>query len=253
MTSNKTIKHRAGAILPATTAVLTAILFFIFRPDNHTAIFYLNLGYTILLEAIFFAYINLLYRRTTTVSTPFIALFGIYSLYYILLGTSVMLLYSQTLSHLVAPKIYIATLIALTLLWIIVSLLTAQVDSHFNETVEQLNNRRATLEYYAQKITMLASRYEKLSQEKGIRYATESNNRTVLDKLVMKIGFLSPNVLDNATVHSQLNAIIDKCEEIIEETALSSDEAQIEWEKKMRRFVNKTIEELDMIKNTYRR
>jgi hypothetical protein len=253
MSGNKIINTFANVILPALVIAMTATLFIMFRPENCTALFYLNLGYTILLEVIFFGYINLLYRKMTAVSTPFLAVFGIYSLYYVIAGAGWMLLYSLALSYVFSIKIYIAALIVLTLLWIIISVLTAQVDSNYKETTDKLNDRRYTLEYYAQKMTQLASRYEKLCAEKGIRYATESNNRTVLDRLKTKIGFLTPNVLDGETARSQLNEILDKCEEIIEETALAPDDTLVEWERKMQRFVNKSMDELDMLKNMNRR
>jgi hypothetical protein len=250
--SNKKIDIIANLILPVTVILMTATLFFMFRPENCSALFYLNLGYTIFLEAIFFGYINVIYRKIKEFSTPFVAVFGIYSLYYVIVGAGWMLLYSLVLSHFFSLKIYIAALIVLTLLWIIISVLTAQADSHYKETVDKLNDRQYTLEYYTQKITLLASRYDKLCEEKGIRYATESNNRTVLDRLKGKMSFLTPNVLNSETARSQLNAMLDKCEDIIEETSLASEDTLVEWEKKMSRFVNNSIDELNMLKNMTR-
>jgi hypothetical protein len=253
MSNNKIINIAANIVLPIVVIAMTATLFFMFRPENCTALFYLNLFYTIFLESLFLGYINLLYRKITSVSTPFLAVFGIYSLYYIVAGTIWMLLYSLALSHFFSLKIYIAALMALTLLWIILSLLTAQADSNFKEKTDKLNEQRYTLEYFAQKTALLASRYEKLCAERGVRYATESNNRTVLDRLKAKIGFLTPNVLNSETACSQLNAMLDRCDEIIEETALAPDDALPEWETKMLRFVNKSIDEIEMLKNITRR
>jgi hypothetical protein len=251
--SNKRIDTIANLILPVAVITMTATLFFMFRPETCTALFYLNLGYTIFLEAILFGYINLLYRKIKEFSTPFLAVFGIYAVYYVVVSAGWMLLYSLVLSHFFSIKIYIAALIVLTLLWIIVSVLTAQADSHYKSMVDMLSDRQYTLEYYTQKITLLASRYEKLCAEKGIRYATESNNRTVLDRLKVKISFLTPNVLNSETARSQLNAMLEKCEAIIEETASASEDSPAEWEKKMHRFVNSSIDELDMLKNMTRR
>jgi hypothetical protein len=251
--SNKRIDIIAGLILPAAVIALTATLFFMFRLEKPAGLFYLNLGYTILLEAISFGYISLLYRKTKKLSTPFTAVFGIYSLCYVIVGASWMLLYSLTLSNFFSPKIYVAALIVITLMWIILSTLTAQADSHYTETVDTLNDRRHTLEYYTQKITLFASRYDKLCEEKGVRYATESSNRTALDRLKGKIAFLTPNVLNSETARSQLNAMLDRCEEIIEETALASGDTLSEWEKKMNRFVNNSIDELEMLKNMTRK
>ncbi|GAP71958.1 hypothetical protein SAMD00024442_20_47 [Candidatus Symbiothrix dinenymphae] len=80
--SNKKINIVANVILPAVVIVITASLFFMFRPEETTTLFYLNLGYTIFLEAIFFGYINLMYSKIKSFSTPFYAVFGI--LYYAL-------------------------------------------------------------------------------------------------------------------------------------------------------------------------
>ncbi|MDR1406544.1 MAG: hypothetical protein LBJ23_00685 [Tannerella sp.] len=251
--SNDKVNIIARFILPVTVIVATETLFIMFRPETPPPLFYLNLGYTILLEAIFFGYIDLSYRKITTFSTPFPAVFGIYSLYYVIIGASWMLLYSLALAPLFPINIYIAALIVLTLIWIVLSVLTAQVDSHHKATTDRLNERKYTLEHYTQKTAMLASRYEKLCAEKGIRYATESNNRTALDRLKEKIRFLTPNVLNSDTARAQLNAMLDRCEEIIEETALASGDAPGEREKKMQRFVNSAIDELEILKGMTRR
>ncbi len=251
--SNKKINIVANVILPAVVIVITASLFFMFRPEETTTLFYLNLGYTIFLEAIFFGYINLMYSKIKSFSTPFYAVFGIYAMYYVIVGCGWMLVYSLGLSGIVAMKTYIAGLMVLTLFWIIISVLTAQTDSNYKETIDQLNDQRHTLDFYAQKISKYASRYEKLCAEKGISYRTESNNRTMLDKLKSKISFLTPNIFTSEAACAQLNAIFDECEALIEETEAASGDKLMELERTMQRFVNNSIEELDMLKNMTRK
>jgi hypothetical protein len=242
----------ANMALPVMVGALTATLFFMFRPADCTALFYLNLGYTVWLEVVFFGYIHLLYRGIPRTSTPFLALFGIFSLFYVVAGGVWMVGYSLALAWVLPLKVHVAVLIVLTLTWIVVSVLTARSDSNYKATVDVLDDRRRTLEYYTRRITLLASRHEKLREERGIPHETHSNNRTPLDRLKVKIGFLTPNVLNSETTRSRLDEMLDKCEALIEETALAPEDALQEREKKMTRFVNNAIDEVEMMKHATR-
>ncbi|MDR1274658.1 MAG: hypothetical protein LBK12_08910 [Odoribacteraceae bacterium] len=250
--TTKKIDIVANLILPSAVILVTATLFVMFRPDAPAALFYLNLGYAIFLEAILFGYINRLYRKIKEFSTPFLAVFGIYALYYAITGAGWMLVYSLVLSRVFSLKIYIAALIVLTLLWIIISVLTARVDSHYKSTVDALSDRQRALDHYTRKITLLASRHEKLRAEKGTRYATESSNATSLDRLKWKISFLALNVLNDETARARLDAMLDRCEEIIEETELATGDNLAPLEKKMHRFVNNSVDEIDLLKSLTR-
>jgi hypothetical protein len=252
--SNKKVNLFAGIVLPLVVMAATATLFFMFRPKETTALFYINLGYTILLEVILFGYINVLYCKTDDFSTPFMSILGVFSLYYVIAGFGWMLLFSLVLLHFVLLKIYIAGLMVLTLLWIILSLVTGRTDSNYKQTTDKLKADGQTLNYYTQKIALLALRYEKLCAEKGVKYATDSNNRTVLERLKGKISFLTPNVLASETAVSQLSSLFGKCEDIIDETESADDEKLLaELQKKMQRFVDNAISELDMLKNLTRK
>jgi CO dehydrogenase/acetyl-CoA synthase gamma subunit (corrinoid Fe-S protein) len=141
----------------------------------------------------------------------------------------------------------------LTLLWIIISALTAQTDSNYKQTVETLKEQGQSLNFYKQKITLLASRYEKVCAEKGLMYQTDSSNRTELDRLTGKISFLTPNVFRNETAVVQITALFNKCESLIEETeSASTIKVAAETQKKMQRFVDNAITEVDMLKNLTR-
>ena len=246
--SNKKINTIANVILPVVTIGITIALFFMFKPQEPTALFYVNLCYAVFLEAVFFGYLNLLYAKTRDVSTPFFAIFGVYSLYYIIFGTGWILLYSLALVHFAPLKLYIAVLMVLTLLWIIISALTAQTDSNYKQSVDALKEEGQSLSFYKQKITLLASRYQKLCAEKGLKYATESSNQTELDRLVGKISFLTPNVLRNGAAAAQITALLGKCEDLIDEVEAATDDSIETAQKKMQRFVDNALAELDMLK-----
>ena len=223
-----------------------------FKPQEATTLFYLNLGYAILLEAVLFGYLNMLYAKVKEFSTPFFAVFGVYAIYYVIIGFVCMLAYSLIFPFL-PIKIYIAVLIVLTLLWVIISVLTAQTDSNYKDTVEKLKDDTHTLNFYTQKMNLLANRYEKLCAEKGLKYETDSNNRTALDRLKGKINFLTPNILSSDTAISQLTSLFNKCEDIIDETELATEEKLAEAQKKGQRFVDNAIAEIDMLKNLTKR
>ncbi len=249
----KKINLIANYVLPIVVIAITMTLFCMFKPQETTALFYLNLGYTILLEVVFFGYLNLLYAKVKEFSTPFLAVFGVYAIYYVIVGFVCMLAYLLILSHFLSIKYYIAALMILTVIWIIISVLTAQTDSNYKDTVEKLKDDTHTLNFYMQKINQLANRYEKLCVEKGLKYETDSNNRTALDRLKGKISFLTPNILNSDMAVSQLTSLCNKCEDIIEEIELAAEDRLAEVQKKMQRFVDNAITEIDMLKNLTKR
>jgi hypothetical protein len=250
---SKKINLIANIILPIVVIAIIIALFFMFKPKETTALFYFNLGYTILLEAVFFGYLNLLYAKVKEFSTPLLAVFGVYAVYYVIIGFVFMLVYSLILSPFLPIKFYIAALMILTLLWVILSVLTAQTDSNYKETVEKLKDDTHTLNFYTQKINLLTNRYEKLCVERGLKYETDSNNRTTLDRLKGKINFLTSNVLSSDTAVSQLTSLFNKCEDIIEETESATEDKLVEVQKKMQRFVDNAIAEIEMLKNITKR
>jgi hypothetical protein len=224
---------------------------------------------------VFFGFLNVLHTRKKGLSSPFYTVLGVYSIFYIIIGIIWMPLYSLLISGLIPEeiipywwlksiyrflqsypvplKIYVAILVMLTLLWVILVVITMQIDSNYKQTTDKLKVEGNTLNFYTQKIALLTSRYEKICLEKRIKYETDSNNRTILDRLKGKISFLTPNVFRSETFISQLNTMLEKCEDIVEETATASEEQLPELNKKMQRFVNNSIEELNMLKNMTRK
>jgi len=253
--SKRIIYIIANAVLPIVVIAITISLFFIFKPQEITSLFWINLVYTIFLEAVFFCYLNFLQVKTKKISRPFFAIFGTYCLYYLVLGFVGMLVYSFIsipVSTLDTHKIYIAVLIALTVVWIIISVLTVQTDNNYRKTVEALKEQGQSPNFYNQKIALLASRYEKLCAKKGLKYETLSSNRTELDRLKGKISFLTPNVFRNETAVAQILALFDKCENLIDEIEKATGDHAVEAQKKMQQFVDNAVAELDMVKNLAR-
>jgi len=253
--SNKKVNLIGNIVLPIVVIATTIGLFFLFKPKEPTALFWINMFYTVFLQAVLFGYLNILQLKSKDFSSPFYIVFGTYCSYYIILGVICMIGYTLMVNIIYAPdtnRAYIAALIILTLLWIILSVITAQTDSNYKQTVETLKERGQSLNFYTQKIALLTSRYEKLCAEKGLQYETQSNNRTELDRLKGKISFLTPNVFNNDTAVAQITALFGKCEDLIDEMETANDENASAVQKKMQRFVDNAIAELDMVKNLAR-
>ena len=252
---NNRINEIANIVLPVVVIVTTIALFFMFKPQDTKPLFWINMFYTVFLEAILFGYFNILQLKSKDFSSPFFVVFGTYCFYYIALGVGCMLVYSLAIRPIFSPdtnKMYLASLMVLTLIWIFLSVITAQTDSNFKQTTDTLKEQGQSLNFYSQKIVLLATRYEKLCEEKGVKYETHSNNRTELDRLKGKMCFLTPNVLKNDTAVAQISTMLSKCEDLIDEMEEASIINAPAVQKKMLRFVDNAVAELDMLKGLTR-
>ena len=204
------INKFTNVALPVVVMAITIALFFMFKPEESTPLFYVNLIFLLFLEVIFFAYFNLSNTKTEDSSTPFLAIFGIFCVYYIVLCFGWMLIYSILLKNIpfMTLKYYIAVLMILTLIWILLSVITAQ-------TAEPSN-------YYNQKIAMIAARYKKICYEKGLKY--------------------------DATL-AQTSALLIKCDDLIDLMESASEEDAAAMQKKMHCLLDSAATELDSMKN----
>lgn len=126
--SNK-INTFANVVMPAAVIAATVLMFFLFRPEESGALFYVNLCYTLLLEGVFFGWLGLL-RGDNGFSVAFRAAMGVCAFFYVMAGFGWMLLYGMLLSTVLALKWYIALIVIFTLIWLIVGALLAQADNN---------------------------------------------------------------------------------------------------------------------------
>lgn len=115
--------------MPAAVIAATVLMFFLFRPEESGALFYVNLCYTLLLEGVFFGWLGLL-RGDNGFSVAFRAAMGVCAFFYVMAGFGWMLLYGMLLSTVLALKWYIALIVIFTLIWLIVGALLAQADNN---------------------------------------------------------------------------------------------------------------------------
>lgn len=249
--SNSRINLLANVVLPLFVIALTTTLFFMFRPLETTALFYINLGYVIFLEAVFFGYMNFVFRKKTeSLSTPFYAIFGIYSFYYVLIGIIWLVLFSLAIVHFAPLKVYIAGIILLTLVWIILSLLIAQADTNYKQSTDQMADQRQCCDLYIQKMNMLYSNFSQAYRAKAIE---NEDMIAAVGRFKLKFATLPPCTFSNAASVSQMNSIQGKFEHLIEQLEDASEDHIEGINKKIIRFAESSCAELDMIKNMTRK
>ena len=240
------INLMASVILPLTIIGVTVGMFLFFRTEDAGVLFYTNLGYSVWLEVVFFGIMNLLYARSPALSVPFYTVLGTTAWSYVVLGCGWMFLYSLFFPEMFAFRYYVLGIVVVTLIWGAAIVVMMRVDACYKESVDVLDRRQRVLRDYAGEMERLASRYAAVCQEKGIRYRTDSNNRTVLDRLCGKMRGLTPNLLEAEGVVAQLERILTQCRELVEKTGEGSDE-------KMQQWVEMASEELEWLKSKTRK
>lgn len=138
--ANSKISLITGVIIPVIVVITTIAMFFVWTNEERSALFYLNLSYTVLLELLFFGYIRFMRMGVTHFTGAFYSIMAVWSIYYIIVGFLVMLL-----SWALPIKFYITLLVIITLFWLIVGALVAQTDSDHKEDMELTEQKNKKL------------------------------------------------------------------------------------------------------------
>lgn len=250
---NDKINTFANVVMPVIVILTTILLFFLFQPEGSGALFYVNLCYTVILEGIFFGWLGLLRMGGTNFSVAFRAAMGICAFYYVVAGFSWMLLYGLVLSIFLALKWYIALIIVMTLIWLVVGSLLAQTDSNYKKSVEQLGDDTRSISFFKTKAEHLSRRCEEVYVDKQLTFHTNTIMRSPVEKLSNKITFITPNVLQSTNAVAQLNTILAQCADYVEALEQASGEQVPGAERKLLRYIDTAISDIDFLKNTARR
>ena len=144
--ASKKINTLTNIVMSCVVYVVTIALALLLKPEEVTALYWVNMGYLVILETIFFGW--LLWARTDSkeVTSMLLVIMGTYAAYYVSAGL-VCIVVSALLSLVitVSVKWYVAALIVLTVLWLVPASLIAQVDSNHAERQEQVADKRAEL------------------------------------------------------------------------------------------------------------
>ncbi len=144
--ASKRINTFTNIILPCLVFVATIVLAILLRPQETTALYWVNLVYGVILELIFFGWLCWVRTDSTEVSPLLSIMMGTYAAFYVT-GGAICILVSGivSLTTEVSVKWYVAALIVLTLLWLIPAALMAQADSTHAENQAQVADKREEL------------------------------------------------------------------------------------------------------------
>ena len=128
----------AAKALPLPVMGGTAVLFFLFKPEGAGGVFYFNLCYTLLLEAVLLAWLGFLpLPGKKSLPVPDM-MTEAYSLVYVLAGITIMVAYRLVGNGVVDAAWYIAAILLITLLWIVPAILMVKHDArHKNKQNKQ--------------------------------------------------------------------------------------------------------------------
>lgn len=251
--SNSKISLVSGVIIPILTIALTIALFFVLHGDgDKSTLFYFNLCYSVVLEAIFFGYLGFVRSGSKKLTGAFYSIIGVYSIYYIITGFVCMLIYSLVLQNFIPLKYYISAIAVISLLWIILGSILLETDSAHKKDSDQLMERGHTLHYYNQKMLELEKRYITLSKDLNIPASTKNYN-CELSRLSVKIKSLLPNVFNNDMTQEKLTSILDKCSELLDTIEDDNNPDKQKIADNIKRFTDRSIDQIELLKNLTRK
>lgn len=144
--ATKKIRLMTAVVLPILVIGSTLGVALLFQPEEATPLFWVNLVYGILLECLFFGWMEWFRHPQEGTTSMLSMILSVYAGWYVLCG-GVCILVSAIVSlfAVVQLKWYIASLIVLTVLWCIPAFFIAETDSNHAERMEDAQERRQKL------------------------------------------------------------------------------------------------------------
>ncbi|MDE5743688.1 MAG: hypothetical protein K2H62_04970 [Bacteroidales bacterium] len=126
-------------IPPVLTVLLTAIGFAVLRPEETTALYWINMVYLLFLEALFFGWFEV--GRWKGTQTSYWSVFlGVHILFYIFVSIAWMWLYALLLRPWVSLAAYGVSIGALTVVWLTIASIVGRKDASYNTQQTALEN-----------------------------------------------------------------------------------------------------------------
>lgn len=146
--ATKRISFMSNVIMPLIVYAVTISLYFIFMPDEPTALFWVNLVYTLFLETAAFGWLFWIKKGDTKDVSPMMSIIiGTYGVYYTIAGIAVMLVFSilSVAGVEIGIQWYIASILVITAVWIVPAFLMAEADSSHKQEIDALQSNTADI------------------------------------------------------------------------------------------------------------
>lgn len=243
----------ARVVMPLVVMVATVLLFFVFMPADAGALFYTNLVYSVVLEAVFFGWLGSLWGRAS-LPRALAAVFGVYAAFYVVAGFIVMLAYSVVGAAFLPLKFYYAAIVIITLLWVVVASLTAGAGVVEADAADRQADSRAAWQYHVAQLASLASRYDDLARARGLRFEMRSNDSSPLDKLRRAVQSMPPSAFSGQVLPQRLKELAEDLNRLADDLEAAADGDDVSQQgRKLERFVADACRDLDNIRLLARR
>jgi hypothetical protein len=123
MSKSKAIFFSA-VVVPLVVIAATIALALVWTDGGRGVLFWVNLGYGVLLEALFFGWLHAVRRGSRSFTGAFWAIIGVWLIYYIVGGVILL-----AASFFISLKLYVTVIGGLTLAWVVVGALVAETDT----------------------------------------------------------------------------------------------------------------------------
>lgn len=243
----------ARVVMPLVVMVATLALFLVFMPAEAGALFYTNLVYSIVLEAVFFGWLGSLWGRAS-LPRALAAVFGVYAAFYVAAGFFVMLAYSVIGSSFLPLRFYYAAIVVITLLWVVVASLTAGAGVVEADAADRQADSRAARQYHVARLEALASRYDDVARARGLRFEMRSNDASPLDKLRRAVQSMPPSAFSGQVLPQRLKELADGLQGLADGLEAAADGEDLSRQgRKLESFVADACRDLDSIRLLARR
>jgi hypothetical protein len=139
MAKSKTIFFSA-VVVPLVVIAATIALAFAWTDGGRGTLFRVNIGYGVLLEALFFGWLHAVRRGSRSFTGAFWSIIGVWLIYYIV-GGAILL----AASFFISLKLYVTAIGALTLAWVVVGALVAETDTRHKDDIETTKEKNRQL------------------------------------------------------------------------------------------------------------
>lgn len=248
---NRILGVFVNVLLPLLIGVVTVGLFLLFMPQDATRLFYTNLGVTLWLEMVFWAYMGLLRMETKGVSVPFLAFLGVGAFFYMFCAGIWMLGYSLFLPEVLGYNVYLALHIVMLVVWMVVGTLMAQRDNAYHERVEQLGQDARSLDYFIQEMNVLYMRYRDVLSAKD---AIALGGDDALEVLRNRMRGLTASVLEGDSARARLSALLEEGEICVAKLESAGDVEEVRrMNLKVQQFSRRAVNELELLKRLHKK
>ena len=228
------------------TWAITIFLFFFLHPSGEKSnVFYFNLGYSLVLEFLFFLYIGFLRAAGPGLTrAAFAPVYGTINLSYIITGALLMIVWNLFLTELVPFRWFIAVLIIITLIFLVTGGLVGKVQQNHHESMETADGSEDLKNAFIQ----AQMRLDGVLKQKGF----QPTYQTALESLVNPVKCLPVNAFQNNRVNRELNEVLRSVHEWTDQMA-SGGYSREEGENQLASFLSDTRVRIDFIIKSARR